>query len=219
MAFTTPKLALRVWNLLSDPYDHDQLANNWAKVDLHDHTFGRGVQVPTDGLADGSVTSAKLAPGAAALQANSITADKFANLPATRVYNSVVLPLTTAVNTLLTFDTERYDTDNIHDLVTNTGRLTCKTAGVYRVALHLDFVSNATGYRQVQLRLNGTTVFAQDTRVAVNGANTSIALSTVFRLAINDYVEGLALQNSGVALNVSATSAYSPELSATWLAP
>jgi hypothetical protein len=61
MAFTSPKLGLRVWNLLTDLYDHTQLADNWAKVDYHDHSPGKGVQIPTEGLADGSVTALKLA--------------------------------------------------------------------------------------------------------------------------------------------------------------
>jgi hypothetical protein len=48
---TSPKLGLRIWNLLLDPYDHEQLADNWAKVDAHDHSPGRGVLIPTEGIA------------------------------------------------------------------------------------------------------------------------------------------------------------------------
>jgi hypothetical protein len=61
MAFTSPKMGLRIWNLLTDLYDHAQLADNWAKVDYHDHSPGKGVQIPTEGLADGAVTGPKLA--------------------------------------------------------------------------------------------------------------------------------------------------------------
>jgi hypothetical protein len=66
MALTTPKMGLRVWDQLTDPYDHNQLADNWAKVDFHDHTPGRGVQVPTEGIADASITIAKLDPAVVA---------------------------------------------------------------------------------------------------------------------------------------------------------
>lgn len=48
---TSAKLGLRIWNLFLDPYDHEQLADNWAKVDAHDHSPGRGVLIPTEGLA------------------------------------------------------------------------------------------------------------------------------------------------------------------------
>lgn len=61
MALTSPKMGLRIWDALSDPYDHNQLADNWSKVDFHDHTPGRGVQIPTEGIADGAVTSVKMA--------------------------------------------------------------------------------------------------------------------------------------------------------------
>lgn len=60
MALTTPKMSLSVWNHQGDPYDHAQLADNWSKVDFHDHTPGRGVQIPTEGIADYAVTAIKL---------------------------------------------------------------------------------------------------------------------------------------------------------------
>lgn len=53
---TSAQMGLRIWNLLLDPYDHEQLADNWAKVDAHDHSPGRGVLIPTEGLADESVS-------------------------------------------------------------------------------------------------------------------------------------------------------------------
>lgn len=64
MATTSPNLGLKIWNLLTDPYDHAQLADNWAKVDEHDHSSGKGKQIPTGGIADGAVTAAKIDPSA-----------------------------------------------------------------------------------------------------------------------------------------------------------
>jgi hypothetical protein len=61
MAFTTPNMGLKVWNLVSDPYDHDQLAANFVKLDRHDHGANGGEQITTAGLADGSVTGTKIA--------------------------------------------------------------------------------------------------------------------------------------------------------------
>lgn len=64
MAFTTPNMALKIWNSLSDPYDHEQLAANFVKIDRHDHGALGGQQISTAGIADGSITAAKLATGA-----------------------------------------------------------------------------------------------------------------------------------------------------------
>lgn len=67
MATTTLKMSLRTWDLTTDPYDHDQLADNLSKIDQHDHTPGRGVLIPTEGIADGAITTEKLAAGIAGL--------------------------------------------------------------------------------------------------------------------------------------------------------
>jgi hypothetical protein len=61
MANTTPKMSLRMWDQLNDPFSHDQLADNMLKIDFHDHTPGRGVQIPTEGIADGAITPIKAA--------------------------------------------------------------------------------------------------------------------------------------------------------------
>src|SRR3954465_7042077 len=76
MPFVSPKMSLRVWNLLTDLYNHSQLADNWMRVDQHDHTPGRGVQIPTEGIADGAVTEAKIAPGSLALSDGAVTLSK-----------------------------------------------------------------------------------------------------------------------------------------------
>lgn len=75
---TTPNLGLKVWNLTTDPYDSGQLADNWARVDEHDHASGRGKQIPTGGIEDGAVTAVKLAVGANVPPDASITAAKIA---------------------------------------------------------------------------------------------------------------------------------------------
>lgn len=92
MAFISPKMLLQIWNSLTDPYDHEQLAGNFQKVDAHDHTSGKGNQIPTAGLADGAVTLSKIYPGtistsviadgginASKIEDGSITAAKLAN--------------------------------------------------------------------------------------------------------------------------------------------
>jgi hypothetical protein len=62
--FTTPNMGLTAWDLGTDPYDHAQLATNFAAIDSHDHTTGKGLQIPTDGILNSAITSAKLAGNA-----------------------------------------------------------------------------------------------------------------------------------------------------------
>lgn len=61
---TTPNLSLIAWNLSSDPYNSEELAENWFKVDQHDHTPGKGARIDTAAIEDQAVTSAKLHPSA-----------------------------------------------------------------------------------------------------------------------------------------------------------
>jgi microcystin-dependent protein len=56
-------MALTIWSNSSDPYSHNDLANNFLKLDQHDHSGGRGIQISTAGLANNAVTTAKIAPG------------------------------------------------------------------------------------------------------------------------------------------------------------
>jgi microcystin-dependent protein len=79
---TSPNLGLLIWNLGSDPYNHEELAENWAKVDQHDHTPGRGSQIGTAAIVDAAVTASKIAPGVVtelSLSAGQVTNDKIAN--------------------------------------------------------------------------------------------------------------------------------------------
>lgn len=61
MSKTTSHMSLRVWSSLGDDFDHEQLADNWAKVDSHDHSTGRGVQIGTEGIFEEAITEEKLA--------------------------------------------------------------------------------------------------------------------------------------------------------------
>ena len=89
MAITTSNMGLRVWDQLNDPYDHDQLANNWAKVDLHDHTPGRGIQIPTEGIADGAVTSDKISSSVSFVpDADSLTTSQFVSADRNKYFGS-----------------------------------------------------------------------------------------------------------------------------------
>lgn len=61
MASTSPNLLLKVWNNLSDLFNHTELEENWDKIDAHDHTTGKGVPIPTGGIANLAITGPKLA--------------------------------------------------------------------------------------------------------------------------------------------------------------
>lgn len=64
MASTLPNLGLKVWDSPTDPYNSVQLADNFWRIEEHDHTPGRGRPLTAAALPDAMVTTIKLADSA-----------------------------------------------------------------------------------------------------------------------------------------------------------
>lgn len=128
-----------------------------------------------------------------------------------RVYHDAAQSIPNATWTSLAFNSERFDTDVIHDTVTNNSRLTCKTAGKYLIIGLAFFASNGTGARHCKLTHNAATIIAYTTSNANAATGVIVAFSCIWDMAVNDYVEFAVYQDSGGALDVSSASALSPE--------
>lgn len=64
--FTSPNMSLTVWDQNNDLYDHTQLADNFERIDGHNHEGPpNGVQLGTNALLDFAVTAPKIADNAA----------------------------------------------------------------------------------------------------------------------------------------------------------
>lgn len=133
-------------------------------------------------------------------------------IPAARVTHDANQSIPNSSATAIAFNTETLDTDTMHDNSTNNTRLTCKTAGIYSIFAQARFASNATGDRILAIVLNGTTTLVNQRVPAVNGNVTSLNVYTEYSLAVNDYVEATAFQNSGGALNVQSDGVLTPVL-------
>jgi hypothetical protein len=110
------------------------------------------------------------------------------------------------VTALTSNDAEVADTDSYHSTVTNTERLTNTLGGTYwfKAGGTVFFAASATGLRGIRVRANGTTLIdisqLDDVGLAAGGSYLSIATGP-FQLANNEYVELMAHQTSGGALN------------------
>lgn len=143
-----------------------------------------------------------------------------ANPPACRIYNSAVQSCVNNVTTFLTFNSERWDTDTMHDTVTNSGRITIKTAGLY-ILTFTGVLAAAGDYSFVaaQFRLNGSTVLAisgpGDWPNGIDGP--VMNPTTVYKFAVNDYVEVGVFQANAAAANrnTQVAGSYTTEFSAT----
>lgn len=137
---------------------------------------------------------------------------------AARVTHNTTQNVTNVTETALAFNTERFDTESnaastIHDTASNNSRLTCRTAGKYQITANIQWDSNNTGVRQLSIRLNGTTFIARvgqaSTGTALGWTNQSV--STLYDLAVNDYVEATVWQDSGGTRTIDFGSNWTPE--------
>lgn len=112
MAAITPQMGLQKWDLVTDNFSHAQFAANLDILDIHDHTQDKGVQIPAGGIADlsistakvqdGAITAAKLgasAVGSASIATNAVIAAKIADGNVTRAKLSTATIQTARVST------------------------------------------------------------------------------------------------------------------------
>lgn len=129
-----------------------------------------------------------------------------------RAVANAVTALVTSTWTAIAFaGTDRFDSDAFHDPATNNTRLTVPAgkAGKYLIGGNVEIAGNTTGERGCRIWLNGTTRIADDIRPAIQGGGLPSARFfpfSLYDLAVGDYVELQAWQNSGVSVNTSNTA-------------
>jgi hypothetical protein len=137
--------------------------------------------------------------------------------PSCRGMGTINMTISSATFTFLTLN-ENWDSDNLHDLVTNPGRITIKTPGIYLVYGQVQFNQSATGDRVVQVRMNGATTLAQGNNGIPDASQPWMATcETTAFLHGGDYLELGAYQSSGAVLGISPVNDFSSVLIAVLL--
>jgi hypothetical protein len=140
--------------------------------------------------------------------------------PMVRCYNNAAISTATGVVTPLTYNTNRFDNASLHSTTSLTGRITVSTAnaGKYLTGASVEWQASTLGdYRTLVVRLGSVVNVTASTYSpgATNGfANQNV--SALWSIS-NDFFDTAVQQNSGGALNVNATSYFSPEFWAVWL--
>lgn len=118
--------------------------------------------------------------------------------PACHVYATGDQTIAYDAAQVLFFNEERYDTDNMHDNLTASSRITFNTPGVYFVTLNIRWQKTASDSGDVALflRRNGAEFIALDSFPITNSdsfAKQSVSRTRFFEAG--DYVEGMAKQD------------------------
>jgi hypothetical protein len=144
---------------------------------------------------------------------------QYAVVPQARVLHSGSQIVPHGSPTALVFDSEAFDSDNLHDEGTPT-RLVCRTAGLYWVWGHVGFAPNGAGSREVRIVHNTAGILGREIRPNNGGGYyTLLGVGTAYRLSVGQYVELYAYQDSGGALAVDALPPYAPVFGMVWLSP
>lgn len=160
-------------------------------------------------ITDLGITTAKLAAGA-------VTAAKNTYGPYCRAH-SAGQNVSASTLTLATFATVEYDASS---LFTSTTRVTIPTGGdgLYDLSAAIVWATpgaEADNRRYIAIRVNGSTLVAENSSSSIASTTTTTPVSTVYKLVATDYVEVVMEQYSAGTLSNAALAASF--FAATWL--
>lgn len=115
------------------------------------------------------------------------------------LYNSASQSVATGVQTVLTFNSESYDTDGFHSTSSNTGRITIPSGkgGKYIIGGQAS-IQDSNNAKFILTQINGASTFVVAQEPLSTPSNTWYATwSSLYNLSAGDYVEQLVEQNSG----------------------
>lgn len=145
-------------------------------------------------------------------------------VPHCRAYHSANQSIPHHSETTLSFNNERFDSENMHDNSTLNSRITIQTAGLYTISFTGMFTA-AADYQRVYsiIRMNGSTILAisPGTAVTSGAGGTGTAVTTIYRFAAGDYIEVRVYQANAAsaARNLETFGNFSPELAVAWMGP
>lgn len=116
-----------------------------------------------------------------------------------RIYQTGATSLTTSWVSIA-FGAENFDTDTMHDNVTNNTRITFTHAGKYCVGASIRIAGNTVA--GARIRLNGSTILATQ-KQGNSGDPEHVCVSTIYSFSAADYIE---IQGYASTINTSGDS-------------
>jgi len=128
------------------------------------------------------------------------------NTPAFRVGRDSEQAISNSSHTVITFNSEQFDTDNAYD--TSNGRFTVPSgkAGKYFFYGHFRFQANGIFDTAIEIHKNGSQIVHIE--FGANGNYPSCQASYIADLAVGDYIQLTAYQTSGSTKNLTGSINY-----------
>lgn len=129
-----------------------------------------------------------------------------------KAYNNADVAITKNSWNLLSFNSEYWDTDSIHDIVTNNSRLICKTAGYYLIHLQICFAQYGTAgtYRMITIGHSSGVTIALKSYLPSLLQDDWDEISVIYYLNFNEYVTASLYQTTAGNLNSRYLASYCP---------
>lgn len=122
-----------------------------------------------------------------------------------RVVSTGNIPVANNAQTTVGFGAEEFDTDGLHDNVTNNSRLTAAVTGKYQINANVIWNANSSGVRQLSLTRNTSNVAIVQTPASAVGTQGQ-GVSDLFEISANGFVEIAVFQTSGSTGSLSGAS-------------
>ena len=143
---------------------------------------------------------------------NYVDTTGFNNFKGARVYNSADQSLTGDTDNKISYNSEIFDTDNIHSISTNTDRLTATTPGYYSIhcAFRIGASTSTSESYCADIRYNGVTIINEHCQSGVpNSYPVVFSSESLYYLNSGDFVN-TTVYPSPSGKKVAYVSAYSP---------
>lgn len=129
-------------------------------------------------------------------------------------YHNAAQSIPNTTWTTVALNSELKDTDTMHDNVTNNDRISAPVAGIYLAFASIEWPAGGAGVvRRVKIRwrdVPGATFYDLVLAELSSSAATPMNVAMPVHLKANDYIQMQVYQNTGGALNLNSSSAYSP---------
>jgi hypothetical protein len=124
------------------------------------------------------------------------------NPMACKAYHNANVAISAGVDTYLALNSEEFDTGGMHDLTTNTGRVTAVLAGWYVVEACIPWVLTGTGYRWNAVVINRVYTWLTNYQSEPTAVGDRTTMAGIYRFNAGDYAE--LLVRPGVAATVQS---------------
>ena len=134
--------------------------------------------------------------------------------PGCQCWRSTAQSIPNNTVTAVSLDQEDFDNDGMHNPASNPTRITCVTPGRYQVSGAVPYDVGTTGNREARIMKNGVGSSINGGRylIAAPGGAALLAVVPTLEVALlaGDFLELIAFQTNGTALNTTAINGVFP---------